>query len=963
MSDNPFINSLLDKTDKSSTVSGEDPNTLKLNDISDLSKNDTSASLLYCTKTVDETISSLNTSPKDGLSDLNDIRSRQDEYGENECKSDEDDEPLIIQFLKTFTEDPLILLLIASAVVSFLMGNTDDAISITMAIVIVVTVGFVQEYRSEKTLEALNELVPMECHLIRSGNSNANILASTLVPGDLVVLRTGDKVPADIRIIESVNLHINESSLTGETTPVLKNTEPVVAEAHNNIPISSRSNIAFMGTLITDGSAKGIVVGTGKNSMFGKVFEMMNSIKKPKTPLQQAMDKLGRDLSYFSFILIGVICLIGVIQGRSWLTMFQISVSLAVAAIPEGLPIIVTVTLALGVLRMANKKAIVKRLPSVETLGSVNVICSDKTGTLTMNMMKVTKLWTLGSMENGGNVMDVENKKQSHGIYNDFIKTLASNESLDKKRYSDINKLLECGNICNTAIYSNEQYKYIGNPTEIAIMDLLKEFGLQDKRNDIKFEKKYELPFNSSRKYMAVSLKNDELYVKGALERILDNSKFYLSSTGKKEKLTNELKTKIQSTEKILASEGLRIIATATGTLNKNNELKNDDDVNDLTFLGLIGMKDPPRPHVAESIEHLLEGQVHVIMITGDSPTTALSIAGQIGIPLDLTNPENNMITGDKLDHMSEDQLVDVIDRVNVFARATPNHKLMIVKALQKRGDVVGMTGDGVNDAPALKLADIGISMGKNGTDVAKEASDMVLVDDDFSTILSAIEEGKGIFNNIQNFITFQLSTSVAALSLVLLSTLFNLPTPLNAMQILWINILMDGPPAQSLGVEPVGHEVMKKPPRKRDEKILTYKLFKRVIQSAVCIIIGTLFIFVKEMVDGEITKRDTTMTFTCFVFFDMFNAVACRHTTKSIFEVGFFNNKMFNYAVGLSFLGQMCAIYLPFAQSIFNTEALSIYDLLFLLMISSTVFIADEVRKHYSKEKEFLSEGVFAQV
>ncbi|OBA25397.1 hypothetical protein HANVADRAFT_3796 [Hanseniaspora valbyensis NRRL Y-1626] len=321
------------------------------------------------------------------------------------------------------------------------------------------------------------------------------------------------------------------------------------------------------------------------------------------------------------------------------------------------------------------------------------------------------------------------------------------------------------------------------------------------------------------------------------------------------------------------------------------------------------------------------------------------------------------MITGDKLDSMDEDELSNIIDNVNIFARATPNHKLLIVKALQKRGDVVGMTGDGVNDAPALKLADIGISMGKNGTDVAKEASDMVLVDDDFSTILSAIEEGKGIFNNIQNFITFQLSTSVAALSLVLLSTMFNLPTPLNAMQILWINILMDGPPAQSLGVEPVGHEVMKKPPRKRDEKILTAKLFKRVFQSAGCIIIGTLFIFIKEMVDGEITKRDTTMTFTCFVFFDMFNAMACRHTTKSVFEIGFFTNKMFNYSVGFSLVGQMCAIYLPFAQSIFNTEALSFFDLIFLILLSSSVFIADEIRKYYTREQEDLSQGAYSQV
>lgn len=658
-------------------------------------------------------------------------------------------------------------------------------------------------------------------------------------------------------------------------------------------------------------------------------------------------------------MLIGVICIIGVVQGRSWLTMFQISVSLAVAAIPEGLPIIVTVTLALGVLRMANKKAIVKRLPSVETLGSVNVICSDKTGTLTMNIMKVTKMWSLGSMTNEMHIMNLEDKRNDT-LYKEF-----THNSKQKNNFVDLTKLIDCGNLCNTSIYSNEQFRYIGNPTEIAIMDLLKEMGMDDKRGTSNYEKVEELPFNSSRKFMAISYSNGEIYVKGALEKILARSKHFMSSTGKKEKLNDDHRAKIQATERVMAKEALRVIALAVTKqpTTTNFSLNNKDSLEDLTFLGLIGMKDPPRANVAESIEHLLEGQVHIIMITGDSPTTALSIAEQIGIPLDLSNPERNMITGEKLDSMNEDELSNVIDNVNVFARATPNHKLMIVKALQKRGDVVGMTGDGVNDAPALKLADIGISMGKNGTDVAKEASDMVLVDDDFSTILAAIEEGKGIFNNIQNFITFQLSTSVAALSLVLISTLFDLPTPLNAMQILWINILMDGPPAQSLGVEPVGHEVMKKPPRRRDEKILNFKLFKRVLQSAACIIIGTLFIFVKEMVDGEITKRDTTMTFTCFVFFDMFNAMACRHTTKSILEVGFFNNKMFNYAVGLSLVGQMCAIYLPFAQSIFNTEPLSFFDILLLIALSSSVFIADEIRKYYSKEKDTLSQGVFSQV
>ena len=964
MSDNPFASSLIDKQNTDSnnnTSSFSQDDALNLQDLSNLSQNDFSPSSIYSLKTISETILDFNTHAVNGLSDFKDIKSRQSEYGENECKSDEPESPLIIQFLKTFTQDPLILLLIGSAVVSFIMGNIDDAISITMAIVIVVTVGFVQEYRSEKTLEALNELVPMECHLVRNGSSNGNMLAATLVPGDLVLLRAGDKVPADLRIIEATNLHINESSLTGETTPVFKKTEEMISNnANGKIPISERFNIAFMGTLVTDGYGKGIVVGTAKQTIFGKVFDMMNSIKKPKTPLQQAMDKLGRDLSYFSFALIGVICLIGVLQGRSWLTMFQISVSLAVAAIPEGLPIIVTVTLALGVLRMANKKAIVKRLPSVETLGSVNVICSDKTGTLTMNIMKVTKLWSLGSMANELQIMNLEDKKNDT-LYNEFV-----HHKNTSKAFTDLEKLIECGNLCNTSVYSNEQFKYIGNPTEIAIMDLLKDLQKEDKRGTAEFLKKEELAFNSSRKFMAISYSNGEIYVKGALEKILDRSKHFMSSSGKKEKLTDDHKSKIRATEKSMAKEGLRVIALATAKQPANNNnftLSNEEILPELMFLGLIGMKDPPRANVAESIEHLLEGQVHIIMITGDSPTTALSIAQQIGIPLDLSNPERNMITGDKLDSMDEDELSNIIDNVNIFARATPNHKLLIVKALQKRGDVVGMTGDGVNDAPALKLADIGISMGKNGTDVAKEASDMVLVDDDFSTILSAIEEGKGIFNNIQNFITFQLSTSVAALSLVLLSTMFNLPTPLNAMQILWINILMDGPPAQSLGVEPVGHEVMKKPPRKRDEKILTAKLFKRVFQSAGCIIIGTLFIFIKEMVDGEITKRDTTMTFTCFVFFDMFNAMACRHTTKSVFEIGFFTNKMFNYSVGLSLVGQMCAIYLPFAQSIFNTEPLSFFDLIFLILLSSSVFIADEIRKYITREQEDLSQGAYSQV
>lgn len=928
MSENPF-DSYLDR-DRAQELSTEDA----------LSK--PQPSLEFCTLSVEESVHSLGTDAFKGLPSQSDIKQRREQYGNNEICSDEE-EPLWKRFLSMFVGDPLILLLIGSSLISFFMGNIDDAVSITLAIVIVVTVGFVQEYRSEKSLEALNRLVPDQCRLIRCGQES-KVLASDLVPGDLVRFGVGDRIPADLRIVEAVDLSIEESNLTGENEPVHKSASPVDKEVYQEnagsiVPISERSCIAFMGTLVREGHGRGIVVGTAKNTAFGKVFEMMNSIEKPKTPLQSAMDKLGKDLSHMSFVVIGIICLIGVIQGRSWLEMFQISVSLAVAAIPEGLPIIVTVTLALGVLRMAKRRAIIRRLPSVETLGSVNVICSDKTGTLTANHMTVSKVWSLGSMSNKSNILNLEK---------------SANGNLKKHLTDDVKATLRIGSICNNSTYSHEHAKFLGNPTDIAILEVLRKFGLEDERQSV--ARTDEISFNSKRKFMAVRVKESNgramIYVKGAYEKILEKATHFVSSENKSIKLDDSLRRVISDTADSLASDGLRTLAFARLEVPSNSSQKlGEDDIKGLAFAGLLGMNDPPRPSVKAAVERLSEGSVHIIMITGDAENTAVNIARQIGIPI--LNPETAVLSGDKLDDMSEDQLASIIDHVNIFARATPEHKLNIVKALQKRGDIVAMTGDGVNDAPALKLADIGVSMGKMGTDVAKEASDMVLTDDDFSTILTAIEEGKGIFNNIQNFLTFQLSTSVAALSLVAISTALKLPNPLNAMQILWINILMDGPPAQSLGVEPVDHEVMKKPPRKRTDAILTKDVFKRLLQSAAFIIAGTIYVFIKEMTeDGEITARDTTMTFTCFVFFDMFNALSCRHSTKSIFEVGIFANNMFNYAVGFSLLGQVCAIYMPFFQRIFKTERLSLGDLFFLFTISSTVFIADELRKLYYRKK-----------
>ncbi|KAK0158523.1 hypothetical protein PV328_009517 [Microctonus aethiopoides] len=843
--------------------------------------------------------------------------------GFNELTVKEED-PTWKKYIEQF-KNPLILLLLGSAVVSVCMKQFDDAVSITVAIIIVVTVAFVQEYRSEKSLQELNKLVPPTCHCLREGRVES-FLARHLVPGDIVHLNIGDRVPADVRIFEAIDLAIDESSFTGETEPSQKSASPSLKSNGH----TSKKNIAFMGTLVRCGHGKGIVINTGEKSEFGEVFAMMQAEEAPKTPLQRSMDILGTQLSFYSFCIIGFIMLLGWLQKKALLEMLTIGVSLAVAAIPEGLPIVVTVTLALGVMRMAKRKAIIKKLPTVETLGCVNVICSDKTGTITKNEMTATIIVTpegyIGDISGTG--------------YNDKGEIrIRKCDNIDLARAA-ISNTLEVGCVCNNTIIQNDTL--MGQPTEGALVAAAMKFNMYGVAE--KYLRLQEYPFSSEQKMMAVKCtpkyseeRQEIFFAKGALEKILPQCTKY-SANGQVYPLNQKKDQEFLAESYEIGQQGLRVIGLARG-----------NSLQDLVYVGLIGICDPPREGVRDAITMLTNSGVKVKMVTGDAKETAGAVASMIG----LDTLHMRLMSGDEIDLKSELELEQEIDNVSVFYRVTPKHKLCIVKALQRGGHIVGMTGDGVNDGVALKKADIGIAMGKNGTDVCKEAADMILVDDDFKTIIAAIEEGKCIFYNIRNFVRFQLSTSIAALALIALATMMSIPNPLNAMQILWINIIMDGPPAQSLGVEPVDKDVLKQKPRDTKEPMITRSLIINVLLSAVIIILGTLWVYNREMTDRGITARDTTMTFTCFVFFDMFNALSCRSQTKSIFSIGLLSNRMFLVAVTLSVVGQMLVIYFPPLQKVFQTEALTFKDLLFLTGLTSSVFIISEIKKLFERQWE----------
>lgn len=803
--------------------------------------------------------------------------------------------------------------------------------------------GFIQEYRSEQSLEALHSLVPPRCNVIRSFHQT-NILAELLVPGDIFVLHNGDRVPADARIISCDGLYVDESSLTGESEPRVKNTDVV---PNPDASVGDRSNMVFMGTLVCAGSAKAVVVATALRTEFGKTFQEMKDVEASRTPLQLMMDELGKKLSMISFVIIAVIGIVGVLQGKSFMQMFNIGVSLAVAAIPEGLPICVTVTLALGVLRMAQRNAIVKKLPAVEALGCADYICSDKTGTLTQNKMTLVRVFCpclvddviLHETDRRGDILS----DSSSSINPTGRNVVYKGAHISSNNVPGLSHLFDALCLCNNA-HVNSEGAVIGQPMEGALLIAAAQLGFRDRRAQL--TRTQEAGFSHDKKMMEISYHEPTVgevcYAKGAVEMLLPDCTHYISQSGDTVPINNIITEQVLQQSRCMAEDGLRVLLVASADATQSPRK--------YVLRGIVGLMDPLRPNVPEAVRKIQDTGAKVIMITGDSEGTAVAIARRAGI---LSSGEvsvsERVISGAEIEDLvrvgGSNNLASVMDNVAVCFRTSPRHKLYIVRALQSRGHVVAMTGDGVNDAPALKAADIGVAMG-SGTDVAKEAAHMVIVDDEFATIVNAVEEGKSIFYNIKNFLTFQLSTSVAALSLVAISNLFGHPNPLNPMQILWINIIMDGPPAQSLGVETVDPSVMQRPPRNKNDDIITRPLLLRVVTSGFVILLGTLYVFVTEMKDGEISKRDTTMTFTTFVLFDMFNALSCRHNTRPVYELAWNSNPAFLAAIGLSLLGQLLVLYFPPLQKVFGTVAISVTDIMFIIVLTASLVVVDVIRK-----------------
>lgn len=861
---------------------------------------------MWHNKSANEVERELKTSREKGLA-KEEIGKRKEKYGVNKLK-EKKKESLLIRFIKQFNDFMIIILIIASIIsagVSYMQGENDyfDSIIIIAIVVLNAIMGLVQEARAEKSIESLKKLTPQIAKVIRNGKTE-EVIAEDLVPGDIIELSDGNYVPADCRIIECFNLKIEESSLTGETEPVTKIKEEILKQ---DIPLGDMKNMAFMASIVVSGHGKAIVTETGMNTKLGKIANMIIEDEAPETPIQKKLGEVGKVLGIVCLIICAVIFVIGIIKKIEPVEMFMTSVGLAVAAIPEGLPAIVTIMLSIGVTKMAKKNTIIRKLPAVETLGSSNVICSDKTGTLTQNKMTV-------------------------------VKTVSDDEKF----------LLELGCMCtDCSIDKNEYGEFIaiGEPTEAAIVNKALKENIN--KNDLYLRKNRvnEIPFDSSRKMMTTVHKQNNGYIsitKGAPD-ILINKCNKIYENGKVVPLTDTQKNRIKEKNVEMANEALRVIAVGYKEIDYLKKASPDLEEN-LVFVGLIGMIDPPREGVKEAVETCKQAGIKTVMITGDHIATAKAIAKDLGI----LNSGEKAITGNELDKISNTELERDIASYSVFARVTPEHKVRIVKAWQKRGAVVAMTGDGVNDSPALKNADIGIAMGKGGTDVAKNASDMILADDNFVTIIEAVRQGRTIYDNIKKAIHFLIATNIGEITTIFIGLLSGLESPLLAIQLLWINLVTDSFPAIALGLEKEEKGVMNRKPRNSKESIFAGGLWEKIITEGVMLGTLTLFAFSlgNRLYDLTVGR---TMAFVALGLLELVHSFNVK-TEESIFKTGVFENKFLIGSFVLGTLLQIIVVIVPYFAKIFELVPLNFIQWMYTVLISIVPIVVVEIQKKFKE-------------
>lgn len=877
-----------------------------------------------------EAAKTLNADLVQGLS-ATEAERRLGEYGPNALK-----EPPPHSILSMFLDqlkEVLVLILIVAAVISGALGEWADSIVIMVIVVLNACLGVYQEHKAEKALMALKKMTTPTAKVIRDGDVY-QVHLETLVPGDIVLLEAGDSLPADIRLIETASLRTNEAALTGESVPVEKGSGLI---ERDDVPVGDQKNMAFMGTTITGGRGKGLVVDTGMRTQLGKIAQLIQEAPLETTPLQRRLGELGKYLGIGAGVIVAIVFLTGMLRGAEALEMFMISISLAVAAVPEGLPAVVTIVLAMGVTRMSRRRAVIRRLPAVETLGTVTVICSDKTGTLTKNEMTVTHLYTDGEM------FDVT----GIGYNPDGVFINAEGEKISPLENKNLLSMLMGGMLDSDARLTETEdgWDVIGDPTEGALVVAAAKTGLNKADLEKKYPRLAEIPFDSCRKMMTSFYEVDDTiysYTKGAPDLLVARCT-KVARSGKVESLTPEREKRLLEVNSNLASSGERVLALAVREWPAVPGNPQPEQVEtDLTFVGYFSMIDPARLEVKDAVETSRHAGIRTMMITGDHQDTAMAIAKE----LDIWHDGDHALTGEQLQKMDEKELQHAVTNTAVFARVSPEDKLRIVKALKSHNHVVAMTGDGVNDAPALKRADIGVSMGITGTEVAKEASEMVLMDDNYATIVGAVNEGRTIYNNIRKAVHYLLSCNIGEVVTIFTAILLGLGSPLTAIQILWLNLVTDGLPALALGVEPPENGIMDQPPRKPDEGVFAGGMGVNILWQGALIGLTALGVYYLALRWGRTLPEAHTMAFTTMALLQLVHSFNARSSSQSLFDIGVGSNRNLVYAFLASASLQAVVLFVPFLRGFFDTVLLQPTDWAVVLIFSLVPLVAVEMAK-----------------